>query len=152
MRAIVCGLLLASSCYGGSYLNIQKETTATRMSAVAINSAAYTGWIPVPERRSVVLEINYTRSSGTAVTMTCQTSDSAATANGSGFDIHIITDGTPVGTSVSTPHTWSYTTSSSKKWTWTITNLPHDYINCALTATAGGAGDTVVVKSRGVSP
>src|SRR3990167_7431738 len=126
---------------------------ATSIAATAINSIAWTGWIPVPDSRSVALEIGYTYSAGTAVTMRCETSDVSTTANDSGYDLHILSDSATAGPSTSVTHTWSNAISAaSEKWTWTVRNLPEEWINCGFTATTGDASDVATVKYKAVTP
>lgn len=136
-----------------SYINIRKETlSAARINDLAINSARWTGWVSVPERRSIVIEVSYTWSAASAVTMRCETSDDNTTANDSGFDLPILSDSATAGTSDSYAHTWSNPVSASEKWSWTVSNLPHLYVNCVFNGTGADADDKVTVKTRGVSP
>jgi len=147
-------LLLVAALLGGT-IQIEKQAwvnTTGLAAATAINSAAWTGWIPVDSKRSVVLEVTYVNSAGSAVVLTCETSNNASTTNGSGFELHVLSDSGTVGTSTSTAHSWSNAVAGSELWTWTIANLPHDYINCSFVATGGDGNDTAAVRYRGVSP
>lgn len=146
-------LLVAASLSGT--LQIEKDpwaATTGLASATAIDSAVWTGWMPVDSRRSIVLEITYTWNAGTAVTMVCESANPTLPANDAGFEVHQLSDSATVGTSTSVQHTWSNAVGASEKWTWTVSNLPHDYINCAITATGGNANDKAAVRYRGVSP
>jgi hypothetical protein len=126
--------------------------TANLATATAINSAVWTGWIPVPSSRSLVLEVTYVQNAGTAVVMACETHNDASTTAGSGFELHVLSDSATTGTSTSTSHTWSNAVSGNELWTWTVANLPHDYVNCSFTATSGDGSDTAVVRWRRVHP
>jgi hypothetical protein len=130
------------------------ETGGTVMNSVAINAAAYTGWLFVGNRKQLTLAVDYTNSAGTAVTMTCKTAFDNSGANGTGYELHEITrtgtSAAPVGTSAI--YTWSNAVSGDEDWTWLVDNIPLDWINCAFTATSGGANDKVIVKVVGVSP
>ena len=155
LQGLILGAALAvsASARAATYVRMEKETlSSARIDDLAISAARWTGWLPVDERRSIVVEVAYTYSSATAVTMRCETSDSASTANDSGFDLHILNDSATAGTSSSVTHTWSNAVAASESWTWTVSNLPHNYINCVFNGTAAGAGDKVTVKTRGVSP
>lgn len=144
---------ISASAARADYVSVKKETfAATSVAASTLASTRYTGWLPVQEKRSVVLEIAFTRSAATNVTMTCQSTNDTTTANGSGFDVHILGDSGTVGTSDSTPHTWRYTTSTTKKWSWTVSNLPHNYVNCAFAGASGGSSDLLTVRYSGVTP
>lgn len=146
------GLLLATVA-DAEYISMKKTIAkATSLSATAINSAAYTGWVQVQESRSVVMEVTYTNSAATAVTMTCETSDSASTANGAGFELHELLNSGTAGTSDSYSHTWSNAVAGDESWTWTVANLPHNYINCAFLGTGADGSDVVTVKTKTVSP
>lgn len=132
---------------------VRDENTAyygTVISAAAINSATYTGWINVVEANSIAFDIDYTNSAGTAVTMTCQTSRVNTTANGSGRDLHVLDISS--GTATSTPITWSNAVSGNESWTWTVANVPASLLNCAFTAAGGDGDDVATVFVRGISP
>jgi hypothetical protein len=122
----------------------------TKIDDTAINSAAYTGWIRAANVNAVAFDIDYTNSAGTAVTMTCQTSDVSTTANGSGRDLHVLSISS--GTATSTPITWSNAVAGNENWTWTVDNVPAPLLNCAFTATGGDGNDKVTVLARGISP
>lgn len=142
----LCGTAMAAP------IKMFKESRkATSLSATAINATAYTGWIRTNIFKSIALEINYTYSAATAVTMSCETSDDGSLANGAGFDIHVIES--PVGGTMTTrPAVWSNPVAASEKWTWTIDNLPQDYINCWFDGTSADGSDTVTVVARRITP
>ena len=130
-----------------------KSTLTTDISAATCAATRYTGWLQVPTSRSVALQILY-NSDGTpgasAVTMTCQTSDDSSVANGAGYDVHILSDSGTVGTSTSTVHTWSNAVSDDENWTWTVANLPENFVNCAFSC--GDVNDLLTVKDKRISP
>jgi hypothetical protein len=156
--AFALALAAPTSVGAGGYRSLQKSgwTAITTLTAADISTAVWSGWLYAPESRSIAFEINFTRAvSATAVTMTCETANAtsgAMPANGSGYELHIIEDSSTSGTSNSFPHIWTYTTSTSKLWTWTVSNLPHSHLNCAFTATGGAATDVVTVRWRSISP
>lgn len=150
--ALLLAFVAPTSAFA-EYISIKKEPlAATGITAATLASTRYTGWIKVSESRSVVFENAATRAAYTNVTMQCWTSDNNATANGSGFVVDILSDSGTVGTSDSTQHTWRRTSSSTMSWSWTVANLPHNYVNCGFSAASGGASDLLTVKSRGVTP
>ena len=130
----------------------KQSLQAAVINDLAINASRWTGWILVIDKRSVTLEINYTWSAATAVTMRCETTDDASVANDSGWDLQIIEDSATSGTSNSFIHTWSNAVSASEKWSWSVSNLPHDYLNCKFDGTAADGSDKVTVKYKGISP
>lgn len=141
----LCGAVLAQ---GGPVPVVKEKLGSTDLSSTSINSTAHTDWIRVPQHRCVSLEIDYSNSSATAVHMSCETSDSTDTANGSGFDIHKLEDDSTAFRSKSDTHVWRNPVSGDEKWTWTVCNLPHRFINCYFDDGdgAGDASDTVTVK------
>lgn len=159
MRALLLSAFLAlgvmvavcATAFAG-YVSMQKTTWKTAISAKAIDTTKYTGWLLVSKERSLALEIDYTNNAGTAVAMKCETHDSAATANGAGAELHIIEDSATSGTSNSIQHTWSNAVAGNELWTWTVDNLPHDLINCEFLGTGADANDKVTVRWRAISP
>ncbi len=154
LQGIIFGVVLVACASAvAGYVTMQKDTmSSAKIDDLAINSARWTGWIEVQERRSLVVEVSYTYSAASAVTMRCETSDDASTANDSGFDLHILSDSGTAGTSSSVTHTWENSVSASEKWSWTVSNLPHNYVNCVFNGTGADASDKVTVKTRGVTP
>ncbi len=144
--------VLGASAYAGPLYVLKEAWKASSLSATAIDSTAYTGWMQTEQYRSMALEINFTRSAATNVTMSCETSDDATTTNGAGFDLHILSDTATVGTSESDPHVWRFTTSASAKWTWTVANLPHNYLNCWFDGASADGSDKVTVRYRRITP
>lgn len=159
MLATVAGTFLvlltviAAAVAGAQTVKMWKQSLqAAVINDLAINASRWTGWILVIDKRSVTLEINYTWSAATAVTMRCETTDDASVANDSGWDLQIIEDSATSGTSNSFIHTWSNAVSASEKWSWSVSNLPHDYLNCKFDGTAADGSDKVTVKYKGISP
>jgi hypothetical protein len=122
------------------------------INGLAINSTRYTDFLPVSDKRSITFEIAYTYSAASAVTMSCETSDTQSTTDGAGFDLHILEDSATSGTSNSLPHVWSNAVAGDESWTWTLTNLPHDYVNCWFDGTSADGSDTVIVKWKAATP
>ena len=117
-----------------------------------LDAAVYTGWLHVSKFRAIAFAIDFTGDgTATGVTMTCQTSNSTSTANGSGRDMHSLS--ISAGTATSSVLTWSYTQGSDAAWTWTVDNIPDEFLNCAFDALASGqSDDTIDVTVRGISP
>ena len=123
------------------------ETGGEVITAQAINTTKYTGWIYVDSVKQLVLAVDYTNSTGTDVQMTCKSALTSAGANGTGFDIMAVSsDGT------TTLFTWSNAVTGDEDWTWTVFEIPMPWINCAFISTAAGAGDLATVTVLGVSP
>jgi hypothetical protein len=151
--AIALCLWASQAVAAGPLFVHRGQLTATDLAATAINSAAWTGWMQVDKAGTVALEIAYTYSAGTAVTMRCESSDSSGTAADAGFDVHVLEQSATSGTSTSVVHTWSNAISSAdEKWTWNVTSIPHNFLNCALTATSGDGSDVATVKYKARSP
>lgn len=153
-------ILLALSAPGVAFaqqVSITKEAlAATSVSASSCGgSTNWTGWVLVNKYRSVVWQTLFDGDASpatTAVTMRCETSDSAATSNDSGYDVHILSDSATAGTSDSVTHTWSNAVTADERWTWTVANLPHNYVNCLFTCTSGNSDDTVTVHNKRITP
>lgn len=149
---VVLALLIPSVASPQSVRMLKEDLSSAVINDLAINAARWTGWISVPYHRSVTLEVNYTWSAASAVTMRCETSDDTDTANDSGFDLHILSDSATAGTSNSNTHTWSNAVTASEKWTWTAANLPHNFINCVFNGTGADGSDKVTVKHKRITP
>jgi hypothetical protein len=157
LLSIPVAILFAAVAYGGT-VEVRKSTATEHdrgevISALGLDANKWTGWIATNDMRSVVFDITFTdaNSSVTAVTMVCESSASSATANDGGFDLHTVS--VAAGTITSSVAQWTYTTSGSKNWTWTVSNVPGDWLNCEFAATGTPASiDTVTVVARGVTP
>ncbi|HJW75358.1 MAG TPA: hypothetical protein VJ787_06765 [Thermoleophilia bacterium] len=153
MSAVFVAAALWCGGARAEFIQMSKGTLTTVISALAINTTRWTGWIEVAARRSVAFEINYTYSAATAVTMRCETSETAATANDAGYDLQMLSDSATAGTMNSATLIYSKTVSASGKWTWTVSNLPHSYINCAFVGTgAPDANDKATIQYKAITP
>jgi hypothetical protein len=165
LLSVLC--LLAVVAYAGpslaqrGILKIHHESNAahgygTKIDGLAISTARWTGWVNTGSMRSVAFDILFTdaNSSVTSVTMVCESSTASSTANDSGYDLHVLYDSATEGTSTSVPHIWSYTTGGTKRWNWTVTNVPSEWLNCKFYYSGGtpAAADVITVVARGITP
>ena len=90
---------------------------------------------------------NFTRSAATNVVMTCYASDDLGTTY---FNLHSCA--VSAGDCTSSPATWTYTTSTSKKWVWRVDVSGVNYLKCEFTGASGAAGDIITVKGYLTSP
>lgn len=152
LRALLVLAALAPAAAGAVTIEVKKQALITQFTAGAISTIRWTGWIEVSEWPSLAFQIDYTWSAGTAVTMRCETSDDPTIANDAGFDLHLVVESATPGTLDSYGLVLSNPVSAAEKWTWTVSNLPHGYINCGLTATGGDGSDVATVKRKRISP
>lgn len=147
----VCSAVLAS---GPTPVKTYREPlSAVLIDGLAIDSTRYTGWIDVDDDACVSLEIAYTNSAAEAVTVSCETHDSASTANGSGFDLPKMEDSSTAGTiDVYVPGIWSNAVSGNESWTFTVCRLPHRWINCYFDGTGADPSDVITVRHVRQSP
>lgn len=154
LAALITAAVFVSASHAAS-VQMQKEPLAGVVAAAACNAASWTGWVDVSMYRSIVWELFFDGDASpatTAITMRCETSDDSSTANDGGYDVHILSDSATAGTSSSVTHTWSNPVSADEKWTWTVSNLPHNYVNCLFTCTSGDSGDAITVKHKRITP
>lgn len=163
MRSLLFAALLLAPGVAQSastVVKVHKDTSAERgfgtVAAQACDSTIYTGWLRVNDLRAVALDIAFDEDSGTdvtSVTMTCQSSQSGTTANGAGYDIHVLASTSASGTSTSVIHTFSNATAGDESWSWTVTRLPGAYLNCALVCNGTvTSSDELALELRGLSP
>jgi len=95
----------------------------------------------------LVIAVDYTHDSGSAVTMSARVAMDNTGADGTGFLLHRVD---AAGTS--TPYQWSNAVAGSEKWTWTIFNLPLPWINLEFDGTGAGVDDVATVAVLGVTP
>jgi hypothetical protein len=86
------------------------------------------------------VQVEFTRSAGTTVTMHCRTSENATT--GPWYTIQLIDS-----TGSSTGRPWTKTRSLSGGWTWNFT-ANASYIMCWFRTTAGGSNDKLKLVYR----
>jgi hypothetical protein len=135
-------------CYAAA--SGDEVTSGICYEATTHSSAKYSGWIAVDQQQKVSLELTFTdaNDSVTALTTTCQTSDSRTTADGSGFELCSVAVSAGTGTRTC-PYTETLTTGTAEKFTQTWTNLPHAFINCQYTATGTpAAADTLLLSPK----
>lgn len=136
------------------------DTGGTRIDALALTSGRYTGWIYAGTVDDIVFDITVVNATGPGlgnINMACQTSRIDSTANGAGYDLHMLTS---TGTSSSPVVTsgivnWRYTPllAATYRWSWSVYDVPAPYINCYFTATGTpGANDKITVFVRGITP
>lgn len=153
---IFAGLLVSSVALAIPRLAVHKEPLSSAVIDGATMAAArWTGWVEVADDRTIAWEIFFDGDASpatTAVTMRCETSEDGTVANDAGYDVHILEASGTSGTSTSNTHTWSNAVTADEKWTWSVANLPHQYINCVFTGTSGDANDVLTVKHKRISP
>lgn len=112
------------------------------LSAVAAtaSSANRTFTIPVAHLKATTVQIDYTHSSGTAVTLTCTASLSGGNSYASVTSTNIQS-----GTGTVSPYNDSWTTSVSGGVLLDYTTARYDHLKCTEAVTGGGSGDTVNV-------
>ncbi len=134
------------ACYvGGTGAAV---TSGICFEATTLSTAKYSGWIQVSDKQKASLGLTFTdgNDSVTAITTTCQTSDSAKTADGAGFEICSVAVSAGAGTRTC-PYVETFATGTAEKFTQTWTNLPHEYIQCQYTATGTPAAADVLLLS-----
>ena len=167
LATLAACLALSSVALAGNVEIRKKLNTTPRIDALALTSARWTGWMDAGDKRSVALQIDFTdaNSSCTAVSLVCETSRVASTAPDSGADMHVLVCGDG-GVCVSTPMTLCYGTDAacgitgggnaapgSKIWTWTIANIPDQWVNCKVSASGTpAAADVLTVYETGITP
>lgn len=154
--ALAAALALAPGAYAGTveirqnYPDAQSPgcTAGLCIDAGGLDSTQYTGWIHVGGYRAATLGVTFVdaNDSVTALIAQCWTDISAATANGSGYEV--CSGSTSAGTTtLSCPHTWQLTTGVAEQFSFTVDNLNAIYLNCAFAATGTpAAADTVTVR------
>lgn len=158
------GLVLATAlgvAWASDTIDIKRNTSlggtgGTKLSASACNAVAYTGWINQDGVAALTFDITSVdaNDSVTAATMNCWTSNSASTANGSGFEVPVAVSTSAAGvTTYAKPHTWSQDTDAADSWSWTVATNADNYINCAFLCTGTpAAADTLTVSVVGSTP
>lgn len=143
---------VAEPVFAQNYLKTLKEPGATLINGLAMTSNRYTGWVLVNEYKSIVLGVTATdaNDSCTALSWTCQESNSNSTANGAGYDVCSVD--TASGTSTySCPWTGSLTTGTAAKFSFMLTNLKMAYVNCYFSwSGTPAAADVITVVNEGV--
>ena len=132
----------------------RKVQGTTAINGLAISSTRYTGWVLVDMFRMAVFDVTFVdaNDSVTALSWVCYESDSASTANGSGFEV-CATDTSSGTTTYTCPWTGTITTGTAESFTFGVTNLKHDYINCAFSASGTpGSADLLTVATKKVTP
>ena len=161
---IATALLLAPAfAHAGNTVRMTNEladanspgcTSGTCISAQGLDSTQYTGWIWVETFAKATLGITFVdaNDSVTALNVQCWTDTTAATANGSGYEV--CSASTSSGTTTYTcPNTRTITTGTAEQFTMTVDNLNARYLNCAFSATGTpAAADTVTVTVMTRSP
>jgi hypothetical protein len=119
----------------------------------------WTGWIRVPNMRSIVYDVDYTvGGAGTAPTgwtATCETSRLSTTVAGTGRRLPTVatTCAAHACTGDMGSMTWARISAVTEYWTFTVDNIPAPYIECLFTCTgAPDADDNLTVYARGITP
>jgi hypothetical protein len=121
-------------------------TNGSAFTTIAINTQVCTDALKVKGYRFAMFALSYTRSTGTAVTTTCQLSENNVTWLK--YLVQQYDSALADGTMNLQEYKGKYTTSVSDAWplSFPIRNV---YIRCCFVATGGAAGDTLTVTARG---
>ena len=112
------------------------------LSAVAATASAgsRTFTIPVAHYSVTTIQINFTRTAGTAVTLTCTASLNGGSSYGS-----ITSTAISSGAGTVTPYVDTWTTSASGNILLDYATARYDDLQCVVAVTTGGASDTFSV-------
>lgn len=127
------------------------ESRGTKLNAVAANAAAGTRTFTISNPGGaygmLVVYMNFTRSSATAVTLTCSAS------HDSGTTLYALQDGaTDSGVQTTVDASKSKAVGASAKWPWRWDIKGFNFISCVYDTTAGGAGDLLTATVHLVAP
>ncbi len=155
---LIGALCLAPKALAQTYYRVEDANTAIglnrgqKITALTCAAGRWTGWINVKNWRALVLEItNPTYGAATSVDVRCESSQSSATADDAGEDIHVIVSTAATGVSTTEIDTRRNNVSATERWDVTFTNIPAPWINCNVICPAGTT-DTVSVFARVVTP
>jgi hypothetical protein len=116
------------------------KVSGSAFTDLAINTAKTFDAIRVAGWSTVLVQVDYTYSAGTAVTMTCDESQDGTTY----YDVQEVE--CVVGTCTHVNRTWSKAISAASVAFLFEVPTRFAYLKCTLTATGGGAGDTATVQ------
>lgn len=130
---------------------------------VACNAVLWSGWQTSYFAGKMHVKFDFDDSNSdattTAITMRCETYSDTTPANDAGRDLPGTDGGVFAGGALTISSgiaTWSNALGvgapNSERWTWTVPNLPDNYLNCAITCTGGDATDLIRVYFSGESP
>lgn len=129
----------------------------------ACNVNLWTDWQAVWQSGNIHVGIDFDDANSdattTAVNMRCETYPNDTPADDAGRDMHGLDGGvfaagalTLTGGIVTWTNPLGAGAPNDESWTWTITNLPDNYLNCLFTCTGGDASDMIRVYFSGESP
>lgn len=153
LGAVVALLLVAEQAHAAIApvgLNVL-ESQGVKLSAVAANAAAGTRTFTVANPKGafgmMVVHLNFTRSSATAVTMVCSESPDAGSTL---YALHV--GETSSGVQTTYPASKTTAVSASAKWPWRWNIKGFSFISCVYSTTSGGAGDLLTATVDLVAP
>jgi hypothetical protein len=126
----------------GDQPNTITQNSGDAFTTIDISGGVTTDAIRTYGYRFLTFELDYVYSAGTAVTMTCQSTDAD-----SGVYRDVVGLVVSGHTLTSDQLTWSNAVAASENWAWTVSLNGYYYVKCTFTATGGGAGDTLTVRS-----
>lgn len=121
------------------------HTTGTAFTAVDVTGTVTTDAIYVRGYRFLTLEIDYTHTDATAVTMTCAQRE---TTIGTFRDIQVLTYAG--STASSDTHTWSKAVSGNTQWVWTVKLRGYYQMKCTFDSDGTSDNDLTVVGKVGI--
>lgn len=155
LAQLIAAPVVAQTVFSRQIIDTAKGFGAV-ITNVSINADRWTGWVNVDSMRSVSFDIDYVRGAGaaTAVTLRCETWGTAGAlpANDAGRDLHVMVSTSAAGVTTSEADSVSNGVAADESWTWTVTNLPAPFINCAFRGTGANANDRLTVFERGLVP
>lgn len=163
------GLILAFSLPADAYFSgrpvrdNQLQVIGAAGGYTACNVNLWSDWQAVRYRGNVHIGIDFIDANNdattTSVNMRCETYPDDTPADDAGRDVHGLDGGVFAAgalTLTSGIVTWvnplGAGAPNSESWTWTIANLPDNYLNCLITCTGGDASDIIRVYFSGESP
>lgn len=144
MHALLLQILLSSLLQPPPVNDVPRTITqnGNAITSIACNANITTDALNVQSYRYVMFEVSLTRSAATSVTMQCSYSPD----NASFYPVQVLLFGGG-GTTTSATRVWSYTTSSTGKWAWTIPARDL-YVQCTFFCVAGTSSDKLTITGR----
>ena len=125
-----------------AYTNPLEECTTqtTLINNLAINATRTASFAATDRHTTAVMYLDLTRSTATAVTMACTSSDDGGTTNFALQECAV-----SAGVCTSTDKSWSNAVSANEQWVWRVDVAGLKQLDCNIDGTAAGAGDLITV-------